>query len=182
MALVTAIVPAWTVGFAAETATHDDPVIQRALLMVGQPISPVHVVSIQEIREIYRRLGAGPPPAGLNAFRVIAEGEDARIHVNRDSDLYRRAARNPSPFDLLRLAATLIHEQVHGTDGEYDAYRVQADFVRSRLMDLPRRHRDEARRYLDKLDERAKTRGHAERRLRERRTVDARLARRTSDQ
>jgi hypothetical protein len=178
IALVTAIVPSWTAAFAEVTAAHTDPVIQRALLVIGQPISPVKLVSVQEIREIYNRLGAGPPPSGLNAFRVRAGGEDARIHVNRDSDLYRRAARNPSPLHILRLAATLVHEQVHDTDGEHAAYRVQADFVRSRLMDLPRRHRAEARRYLQKLDERANSRGRAERRLRERRTLDARLARR----
>ena len=178
MALVTAIAPIGTVSSAEKTATHADPVIQSALLVVGQPISPVTVVSIQEIQEIYRRQGAGPPPAGLNAFRVITDGEDARIHVNRDSDLYRRAARNPSPVDLLKLAATLIHEQVHEMDDEYDAYRVQADFVRSRLMGLPRRYRNEARRYLEKLDERANSRGHAARKLRERGSLDARLARR----
>jgi hypothetical protein len=178
MAFVTTLVGSCTVASAEVTATHTDPAIQRALLVIGQPISPVKLVSVEEIREIYHRLGAAPPPSGLNAFRVIADGADRRIHVNRDSDLYRRAARNPSPVDILRLAATLVHEQVHDTDGEHAAYRVQADFVRSRLMDLPHRHREEARRYLQQLDERANARGHAERRLRERRTLDARLARR----
>jgi hypothetical protein len=170
--LVTSFVPAWHVCLADEAVRHADPAIERALRIVGHPLGPVNIVSLQEIREIYRHLGAGAPPAGLNAFRLRAGGAEARIYVNRDSRLYRRAARHPSPLDLLRLAATLVHEQVHDTDGEHAAYTIQADFVRCRLAGLPRKYRQDARLYLQQLDARADARGQAERRLRERRTVD----------
>ena len=49
---------------------------------------------------------------------------------------------------VLILAGTLVHEQVHNTDRELAAYRLQADFVRSRLQRLPRRDLDAARRHV----------------------------------
>lgn len=163
----------------SEPTVHDDPVIHRALVVVGQPLNPVRVVGIREIREIYARLRAGAPPAGLNAFRAAA-GSDGPIYVNRDSEVYRSAARRPSPLDLLRLAATLIHEQVHNTDGEHAAYRLQSDFVRSRLNSLPWGQQAEARRYLHRLEARACSRGHAERVLRERRSPASPVRQRVS--
>jgi hypothetical protein len=156
-------------GHAGRTGFHDDPVIRRALVVVGQPVNSVTVVDREEIRMIYTRLRAGAPPDGLNAFTVTGDPNDQRIYVNSDSDVYRRAASTPSPLALLKLAATLVHEQVHDTDGEHAAYRVQSDFVRSKLSGLPRRQQAEARRYLQGLEARACARAHAERVLRERR-------------
>ncbi len=150
---------------------HDDPVIQQALNVIGQPVNPVKVVGAREIREIYARVRAGAPPAGLNAFRATGDASDPSIYVNRDSLVYKDAARTSSVFGLLKLAATLVHEQVHNTDGEFAAYRLQSDFVRSRLSSLPPRQQEEARRYLQGLDARANGLGRAERVLRERATA-----------
>lgn len=150
---------------------HDDPVIQQALIVVGQPVNPVKAVGLGEIREIYARVRAGAPPAGLIAFRATGDRSDLSIYVNRDSSVYKDAARSSSALGLLKLAATLVHEQVHNTDGEFAAYRLQSDFLRSRLSSLSRRQQDDARRYLRGLDARANGLGHAERVLRERATA-----------
>lgn len=162
------------------TMHHDDPVIQRALVVVGQPVNPIRVVGLQEIREIYARLRAGAPPAGLTAFRATGDASDPSIYVNSDSHVYRGAARRPSALGLLRLAATLVHEQVHNTDGEFAAYRLQSDFVRSRLNSLPWRQQEEARRYLRGLDARAQALGRAEPALRDRDSTESPGERRRS--
>lgn len=74
-------------------------------------MNPVRVVGVREIREIYARVRAGAPPAGLIAFRSTGDPSDSSIYVNRDSHVYRSAAREPSALGLLKLAATLVHEQ-----------------------------------------------------------------------
>jgi hypothetical protein len=132
---------------------HDDPVIQQALIVLGQAVNPIRVSAPAQIREIYaRRLGAGAPPAGLNAFRAPY---DPHIYVNMDSGVYTSAVRTRSALAVLKLAATLLHEQVHNTDGEFAAYRMQSDFVRSRLRSLPWRQQEAARLYVQNLDVRA---------------------------
>jgi hypothetical protein len=80
---------------------------------------------------------------------------DANIYVNEASAVYASAVRKPSALALLKLAATLVHEQVHNTDGEFAAYRLQSDFVRSRLTSIPGQQRDEAHAYVQGLDARA---------------------------
>lgn len=142
---------------AARTLWHDDPVIQQALAIVGQPVNPVAVADPEEIRLLYARLpGIGAPPRGLDAFRAPGDASDPQIYVNRNSPIYRRAAAAPSILAVLKLAATLVHEQVHNTDGESAACRLQADFVRSRMSGVPWRQRAEARHYLEGLDARAR--------------------------
>ena len=121
------------------------------------------VLSPAQVREVYSRTGGVVPPVGLNAFRIP---EDPNIYVNAESEVYRDAARNRSAFHLLRLAATLLHEQVHETDDEYAARRLQADFVRSRLDALPPAQRASADRYWRTLEARAVSLGLAERRSR----------------
>jgi hypothetical protein len=91
----------------------------------------------------------------MNAFRVRGGTIGATIHVNGESAVYRNAARKPTAIALLKLAATLVHEQVHRADGDHAAYRLQSDFVRSRLGGLPRDQQEEARRYIVSLDTRA---------------------------
>lgn len=141
---------------------HADPVIRRALLLVGQPLHPIRVVWPTEIRLMYAHGGAGTPRRGLEAFRAPGAAHDPHIYVNADGTVYRNASRKPSPLTLLMLAATLVHEQVHNTDREFAAYRLQADFVWHRLSDVPRRERDAARRYHELIAMRARALAMAE--------------------
>jgi len=143
---------------------HEDAVIQQALTVLGLAVNPIRVVDLEEIREIYALAGAAPPPPGLNAFRAPGDTGDPTIYVNNASRVYRSAARKPSPLALLKLAATLAHEQVHNTDGEFAAYRLQSELVRSRLNRVPWRQQEEARQYLQELDARANALARVERR------------------
>ena len=70
--------------------------------------------------------------------------------------MYQAASRKLSPFTVVKLAAALAHEQVHHTDDEPAAYRLQSDFVRSRLNGLPWRQKEDARRHLAELEARAR--------------------------
>lgn len=129
-----------------------DPVIGDAVRALSQPVNEVRVLSPLQVREIFDRAGGSAPPAGLIAFRIKG---DPVIYVDAGSEIYRDAARRPSPFHLLRLAATLMHEQVHDSDGEAAAYRRQADYVRSRLDELPADQRSRGRAYWRVLEVRA---------------------------
>lgn len=127
--------------------------IEQAIVVLGQTVNPVRVVGATQIRELYTRMAAASrQPHELNAFRVLAGAADPRIYVNRDSAVFRTAARKPSALAILKLAGTLAHEQVHNTDGEFAASRLQADFVRSKLESLPRPQREDARAYLQGLE------------------------------
>ena len=137
--------------------------VDAALQLLPQSLDNVRVLSPVEVREVYSRADGVLPPVGLNAFRIPG---DPNIYVNAESEIYRDAARNRSAFHVLRLAATLLHEQVHGTDDEYAARRLQADFVRSRLDALPSAQRASADRYWTTLEARAVSLGLAERRSR----------------
>jgi hypothetical protein len=147
---------------ASRTLTHEDSIIQRALLVLGQPVNPIRVVEPREIGRIYARAGVGPPPEGLTAFRAPHDASDPHIYVNQRSLVYQDAARTRSAMTVLILAGTLVHEQVHNTDRELAAYRLQADFVRGRLQSLPRRDHDAARQYVQQLDARARALAWAE--------------------
>lgn len=136
-----------------EGTTHaGDPVVGEALRVLAQPVNAVSVVSRPQVRKLFYRATGGDPPAGLNAFRIRG---DPTIYVNVESAVYREAALRPTAFHLLRLAATLLHEQVHETDDEYAAYRLQADFVRTRLAALPSSQRAAASAYWRILEIRA---------------------------
>ena len=138
-------------------------VVHEALQLLPQSLNDARLLSPAQVREVYSRTQGVLPPAGLNAFRIP---DDPNIYVNAESEVYRDAARNRSAFHLLRLAATLLHEQVHETDDEYAARRLQADFVRSRLDALPPAQRASADRYWRTLEARAVSLGLAERRSR----------------
>lgn len=148
--LISALGPDWRIVCRAA----GDETIQKALAVLARPVNPVRVVAPSEIRQIYGRVAA-VPPSGLIAFRAPGDRTDATIYVNSDSDVYRSASRKASGLALLTLAATLVHEQVHDTDGEAAAYRRQSDFVRDRLKDLPWRDREAAWRHVRELDARA---------------------------
>ncbi len=127
--------------------------IEQAIVVLGQTVNPVRVVGATQIHELYARMAAARrQPHELNAFRALGGAADPQIYVNRDSAVFRTAARKPSALAILKLAATLAHEQVHNTDGELAAYRLQADFVRSKLESLPRSQREDARAYLQGLE------------------------------
>ncbi len=143
-------------------ARHDDPVIRRALMVLGRSVGPIMVLDALKIRDVYSRIpGAGVPPDGLNAFRISG---DPNIYVNRESLVYQSAARKPSAFTVVRLAATLLHERVHDTEGESGAYRAQSDFVGSRLNGVPWREQELIRQYWRGLDDKARALAHAEKR------------------
>lgn len=138
------------------TLVHDDPVIQEALLVVGQPLNPIEVVDGQRIRDLYMHEAGIRPTSGLDAFRAPGTAADPYIYVNRASVIYRSAARRSSTLARLKLAAVLVHEQVHNTDREFAACRLQADFFRSRLHLVPGRDLSAARHYLEGLEARAR--------------------------
>lgn len=148
--LISAPGPDWRVVCRAA----GDDTIQKALAVLGRPVNPVCVVAPAEIRQIYGRVSA-VPSSGVIAFRAPGDRVDATIYVNNASDVYRKASRKASGLALLKLAATLLHEQVHDTDGEAAAYRRQSDFVRDRLKGLPWRDREAAWQHVRELDARA---------------------------
>lgn len=141
--------------------SHVDPAVGSALRALSQPVNDVRVLSRPEVRELFERAGGGVPPAGLIAFRLKG---DSTTYINAASEVYRDAAHRPSPFHLLRLAATLLHERMHDTHGEDEAYRRQADFVRSRLDSLPRTEWKRAHAYWRTLEVRAISMARAMRR------------------
>jgi hypothetical protein len=104
---------------ASRTLTHEDSVIQRALLVLGQPVNPIRVVEPREIGLLYARAGVGPLPEGLTAFRAPRDASDPHIYVNQRSLVER--GPNAVAITLLILAGTLVHEQVHNSDLELAA-------------------------------------------------------------
>lgn len=130
--------------------------VRQAIAVLGQKVNPVKVLDAEQINDIYARAAAAPPHLlELTAFRARGVVTDPHIYVNRDSAIYRAATNKPSVLAILKLAATLAHEQVHNTDGELAAYRLQSDFVRSKLESVPRRQRKEACAYLQSLEAKA---------------------------
>ena len=125
-------------------------------MVLGQNVNPVKVLDAEQINDIYARAAAAPPHLlELTAFRARGVVTDPHIYVNRESAIYRAAINKPSALTILKLAATLAHEQVHNTDGELAAYRLQSDFVRSKLEGVPRRQRKDACAYLQSLEAKA---------------------------
>ena len=134
------------------TMKHQDPVVQRALVLIGRRVSPIALVDLPAIRQIYSRLpGARVPPPGLNGFRVAG---DPALYINRDSEVYAAAAQGGSPFAILRLAAVIVHEQAHDTGTELAACRAQLDLVRRLAGTVPRRERAKLRQYREALEAR----------------------------
>jgi hypothetical protein len=116
----------------------------------------------------------GDPPPELHAFRAPGDLSDPHIYVNAESAVYREALSKPSAVNTLKLAATLVHEQVHNTDREFAAYRLQSDFVRSRLKGLPSRQAEAAARFMENVEARARALARVEqRRLRDGPTAHA---------
>jgi hypothetical protein len=146
------------------TMDHEDVAVRQALVMLGQPVNPVRVVTSDRIRELYWRTGMGDPPPGLHAFRAPGDMSDPHIYVNADSTVYREAVSKPSAVNMLKLAASLVHEQVHNTDREFAAYRLQSDFVRSRLKSLPPHQGEAAARFMEIVEAAARALARVEQR------------------
>lgn len=149
---------------AERTSKHDDRVVQQALVLIGHPVNPILVVNTSEIREIYSRIpGAAVPPPGLNGFRVAG---DPALYINCDSEVYLAAAQKASPFAMLRLAATIVHEQAHDSGTELAASRAQLDFVRTLAWTVPRRESEKLRQYREALEARTRLLSMADERQR----------------
>ena len=144
------------------TFVHGNQVIDSALRLLEHSVTNVRVISPEQVRVLYLQAGARPP-VGLQAFRMLG---NPRIYVSAESVVYSEARRSLTTFNLLRIAATLLHEQVHETDGEFAASRLQADFVRAHLHRLPRSERRIGGLYWRRLEGRALSLALAERRLR----------------
>jgi len=150
---------------ANRTMEHEDPVIQRALKLLGQAVNPVQVVEPQDYNSINLPGALHDQASKAVGFRVWrGEQPDEPIFVNKKSTVYDKAS-NPRSGNLeaLLLASTLAHEQIHDTErgevGEGAALRKQADFLRSKLKTI--RTPDERRsleHYLRVIDERANQR------------------------
>ena len=147
---------------AARTTEHDDPVIQQALVYANQALSPVKTIPFDEIMRIYEESGMTLSPkekeirrGGLGGFRL---SNDEHLLINEDSRAYQNAKKNPSNRAANAiLASILLHEQVHGTEtgreGEFPAHRLQADFLRSKMSDMPgRTQREELTRYMKDME------------------------------
>ncbi len=144
------------------TAEHEDPVIQRALALLGEPVNPVRVVTPRDYDSIRLPRALHRSTSASAAFRVWrGQVPDAPIYVNRSRAVYTLAAReHTSRWPDLLLASTLLHEQIHQTEGdeigEGAALRKQADFIRSRFNAL---NEADARRgasvYLNVIEQRA---------------------------
>lgn len=145
---------------------HDDPVIQRALALVGQPLNPVRVVGVPEIEAIYQESepgavgseGARKRLGFVKGFRRPGDHDrkDPNIYINKDNPAYKDARNAKNEWANLALAAILTHEQIHntesGAEGERAARIKEADFIRSKMDRLSRggkEHAKERLRYLD---------------------------------
>lgn len=132
----------------------DDPAIRRALQILQQPVDPIRVVTPEEARAICATYGKTPSPM-MMAFRAPGVASDPNIYINSKSEAYRKTGRGDS-LALLQLAATLAHEQVHGTEGgvegERAARRIEADFIRSKLKSVHPAQRKDAERHLRSVE------------------------------
>jgi hypothetical protein len=118
---------------AARMTTHEDPTVQRALDLLGQGINPIKTVTPDGAKAIYEKYGRQPSDNML-AFRAPGDKTDPNIYINNQSQMFKDAAKDP--LAQLLLAGTLAHEQVHNTDGEEAARRIESDFIRSKLGGL----------------------------------------------
>jgi hypothetical protein len=137
----------------ARSREHDDPTIQRALTLVGQALNPIKVVDRTEAEEIYKRSAPQPPSPRVVGFRAPFAPADPLIYINRESDQYKEAAKKPGDkLAQLLLSATLAHEQVHNTDGEMAARRLEADYLESKLSLLSPRDRQQLQDRIEMLN------------------------------
>ena len=134
---------------ATRVTTHEDPTIQRALDLLGQGVNPIKTVTPDEATGIYSKYGKQPSDAML-AFRAPGDQTDPNIYVNNQSDMYKKAGKDP--LAQLMLAATLAHEQVHNTDGEEAARRIESDFIRSKMGSLNHPQQQKAKQRISSLE------------------------------
>jgi len=115
------------------TRKHEDPAVQRALDIAGQDLNPVKLVDPMEAQAIYSKTIDAKPSPKLQGFRA-PQSTDPTIYVNRESNVYKNAAKNPNnKLAQLLLASLLIHEQTHDEgSSELVPQRFEADFLRSK--------------------------------------------------
>lgn len=114
-----------------ELQQTDDPAIRSALEIVGQQLNPVRVIGPDAIQKHYAGRDEVPSP-DMVAFRMP---QDPYIYVNSESKQYNKAKKNKAA--RVALAGSLVHEQIHNTDGEEAARRKEADFLESKMRDVP---------------------------------------------
>jgi hypothetical protein len=134
---------------AARSTSHEDPTIQRALTVLGQGVNPIKVVSPEETSAIYAKYGK-QPSEGVLGFRAPGDKKDVNIYINSESNLYKQAKRSPLAQTLL--AGTLAHEQVHNTDGEEAARRIESDFLRSQMEKMQHPHKKELQKRIAAIE------------------------------
>jgi len=119
------------------TMAHGDPAINRALQIVGQPINPVRVVGLDEIAELYKRMGdtGATDPKRRSQISGFRAPGDPTIYVSRESKEYKRASNEKDLPGHMLLAALLAHEDTHGPalDDEVAAKQKERDFLIDRL-------------------------------------------------
>ena len=118
---------------ATRSTQHENPTVQSALDLLGQGVNPIKTVTLDGARAIYEKYGKQPSDNML-AFRAPGDQTDPNIYLNQESEMFRKAGKDPLSKALL--AGTIAHEQVHNTDGEAAARRIEADFLRMMLSKL----------------------------------------------
>lgn len=141
----------------ARTAVHTDPTIQRALTLLAQPVNPVRLVTPNDYDAIGLPKPLHPFTSKQSGFRVRrGETADPDIFINKDSPLYKAAQNTQNQIAATVLASTIAHEQTHSTEhgsvGERAAQRIQADWLRTQVGNLPPRERDRLWAYIRELD------------------------------
>lgn len=126
------------------TSQHADPVIQRALGVLGQAINPIRVVGSDDIQGVYNNAGLQLSEQGLTSRKTNMGGfrlpNDPTIYINSGSKHYKAARDTGNLGAAIILAGILAHEQTHntelGSEGERAARQIEADFLRSKLTGL----------------------------------------------
>lgn len=142
------------------TQKHGDPVIQRALGVLGQPINPVKVVDFETAIGMYPEGGRQLSKqglqqrrdGGLGGFRNPADKNDPNLYITSSSREYKAAQNDKDDGAVAILAGMLVHEQTHNTDGESAAYRKESDFLRSKLDKIKPANREAVKKRIAMLD------------------------------
>jgi hypothetical protein len=111
----------------------------------GGAVPPIEVVEPDRFPRLQQQVEA------LRGFRLVIDGQpDPVIYIVRTTQTYRRADRGDLPSVAL-IASTIVHERVHGENGdERAALTTEADFLRRFIRRHLLRLQTHERRYLEK--------------------------------